>query len=84
MASPGPPETTTADIGGKVAFRDAFEQSLNAATVNLAVETGLNEIIGTLRSFGIESPPGDLPSLALGFVRADPHGARQGICGSCQ
>ena len=57
---------------GKVALREAFEQSLNAATVNLAVETGLNEVIGTLRSFGIESPPGDLPSLALGSFELTP------------
>jgi penicillin-binding protein 1B len=57
---------------GKVAFREALEQSLNAATVNLAVETGLNEIIGTLRSFSIESPPGDLPSLALGSFELTP------------
>jgi len=57
---------------GKVAFRDALEQSLTAATVNLAVETGLNEIIGTLKSFGIESPPGDLASLALGSFLLTP------------
>jgi penicillin-binding protein 1B len=57
---------------GKVAFREALEQSLNAATVNLAVETGLNEIIGTLRSFGIQSPPEDLASLALGSFDLTP------------
>ncbi|MFZ0929088.1 MAG: PBP1A family penicillin-binding protein [Syntrophobacteraceae bacterium] len=57
---------------GKVTLREAIEQSLNAATVNLAVETGLNEIIGTLRSFGIESPPGDLPSLAMGSFELTP------------
>ncbi len=57
---------------GKVALREALEQSLNAATLNLAVETGLNEIIGTLKSFGIESPPGDLASLALGSFELTP------------
>jgi penicillin-binding protein 1B len=57
---------------GKVAVREAFEQSLNAATVNLAVETGLNQIIEVLRSFGIESPPGDLASLALGSFGLTP------------
>ena len=57
---------------GKVALREAFEQSLNAATVNLAVETGLNAITGTLNSFGIESPPADLPSLALGSFELTP------------
>ena len=57
---------------GKVTLREAIEQSLNAATVNLAVETGLNEIIGTLRSLGIESLPGDLPSLATGSFELTP------------
>ncbi len=57
---------------GKVAFREALEQSLNAATVNLAVQTGLNEIIETFRSFGIQSPPEDLASLALGSFELTP------------
>jgi penicillin-binding protein 1B len=57
---------------GKVPFREAFEQSLNAATVNLATETGVNEIIETLKRFGIESRPGDLPSLALGSFELTP------------
>ncbi|MGA2403689.1 MAG: PBP1A family penicillin-binding protein, partial [Syntrophobacteraceae bacterium] len=57
---------------GRVVFREALEQSLNAATVNLAVETGLNQIIGTLRSFGIESPLEPVPSLALGSFELTP------------
>ncbi len=51
---------------GRVLFRDAFEQSLNAATVNLAVETGVDRIITTLRKFGIQSPLEPVPSLAMG------------------
>ncbi len=57
---------------GRVFFREALEQSLNAATVNLAVETGLSEIIGTLRRFGIESPLEPVPSLALGSFELTP------------
>lgn len=57
---------------GKVTVREALEQSLNAATVNLAMETGLDNIIATLRSFGIESPLDPVPSLALGSFEVTP------------
>jgi penicillin-binding protein 1B len=57
---------------GKVSFRNALEQSLKAAGANLAVQTGLDEITGTLRSLGIESPPGDIPALASGSFELSP------------
>ncbi|MHC1727510.1 MAG: PBP1A family penicillin-binding protein [Syntrophobacteraceae bacterium] len=57
---------------GKVSFRESLEQSLNAATVNLAVETGLDKVVGVLRSFGIESPLETVPSLALGAFEVTP------------
>lgn len=57
---------------GKVSFRDALEQSLKAAAANVAVQTGVDEITGTLRSLGIESPPGDLPALASGSFELSP------------
>jgi penicillin-binding protein 1B len=57
---------------GRVTFREALEQSLNAATVNLAVQTGLDKVIETLRSFGIESPLEPVPSLALGSFEVTP------------
>jgi len=57
---------------GKVDFRQALEESLQAATANLAFETGLDEIIGTLKSFGIETAPGDLRSIALGSFELSP------------
>ncbi|MGO9533102.1 MAG: PBP1A family penicillin-binding protein [Syntrophobacteraceae bacterium] len=70
--TPWTPRNNDGRYRGRVSFRDALEQSLNAATVNLAVETGLNEIIGTLRSFGIESPLEPVPSLALGSFELAP------------
>lgn len=57
---------------GRVTFREALEQSLNVATVNLAMETNLGEVIDTLRSFGIESPLEPVPSLALGAFELTP------------
>jgi penicillin-binding protein 1B len=57
---------------GRVFFREAIEQSLNAATVNLAVETGLNEVLGTLKNFGLESLPGPVASLAMGSFGVTP------------
>lgn len=57
---------------GKVSFREALEQSLNAATVNLAVQTGLDKVIETLRNFGIESHLEPVPSLALGSFEVTP------------
>ena len=57
---------------GRVFFREAIEQSLNAATVNLAVETGLNEVLGTMRNFGIESPPDSLLLAAIGSFGLTP------------
>ncbi|MFZ2445195.1 MAG: PBP1A family penicillin-binding protein [Syntrophobacteraceae bacterium] len=57
---------------GRVSVREALEQSLNAATVNLAVETGLGKVIETLRSLGLESPMQPVPSLALGSFEVTP------------
>ncbi|MFP5214107.1 MAG: transglycosylase domain-containing protein, partial [Acidobacteriota bacterium] len=57
---------------GRVMFRSALEESLNAATVGLAMDVGLDNVIGTLRSFGIQSPLKAVPSLALGAFEVTP------------
>ncbi len=57
---------------GKVSFRDALEQSLKPATVNLAAQTGLNRISQTLISFGIDPGNADLPTLATGSFELSP------------
>ncbi|MCK8602122.1 PBP1A family penicillin-binding protein [Desulfoferrobacter suflitae] len=57
---------------GRVTFRTALEDSLNAATVSLAMATGLDNIIQTLRSLGIQSPLKPYPSLALGAFEITP------------
>jgi penicillin-binding protein 1B len=57
---------------GMVTMRTALEESLNAATVNLAMEIGLERVIQTLRGLGIQSPLKPLPSLALGAFEVSP------------
>lgn len=57
---------------GNVTLREALEQSLNAATVNLAMSIGLDKIVTTLRNLGIQSPIEPLPSMALGAFELTP------------
>ena len=56
----------------QVTVREALEQSLNAATVNLAAETGFDKVVETLRSLGVQSPLQPIPSLALGSFEITP------------
>lgn len=57
---------------GRISVRQALEQSLNAATVHLAMEVGLDKVIETLRTLGIQSPLEPVPSLALGSFEVTP------------
>lgn len=51
---------------GRVSLAEAFARSLNAATVRLALEVGLDEVIAAARDLGIDAPLQKTPSLALG------------------
>jgi penicillin-binding protein 1B len=57
---------------GQVTLRRALEESLNAATVQLALTVGLERVIGTLRAMGITAPMAPVPSLALGSLEVTP------------
>jgi penicillin-binding protein 1B len=57
---------------GRVLFRDALAHSLNAATVNLAMQVGLERIITTAHALGIQSEMRPFPSLALGAFEVTP------------
>ena len=57
---------------GQVCLRQALEQSLSGATVNLAAQTGLRKVIETLESVGLKSPPEDLGALAMGSFDVSP------------
>jgi 1A family penicillin-binding protein len=51
---------------GEVSLSDAFAQSMNAATVRVAMAVGLDKVIETARILGIEAELSATPSLALG------------------
>ncbi|PCK78995.1 PBP1A family penicillin-binding protein [Rhizobium sophoriradicis] len=60
------PENSGGDYRGWVTLAEAFARSLNAASVTLAEEVGLDNVIAAARELGIDAPLADTPSLALG------------------
>jgi 1A family penicillin-binding protein len=60
------PENYGGGYHGWVTLAEAFARSLNAATVALAQEVGLDNVIAAARELGINSPLANTPSLALG------------------
>ncbi len=65
---------------GRVTVRTALEQSLNAATVNMAMEVGLNRIIDTVKQLGVKSELKPYPSLALGAFEMTPLELARAYC----
>jgi penicillin-binding protein 1B len=57
---------------GTVTLRRALEQSLNAATVRIGIETGLPAVIHTAREVGLTSPLQPVPALTLGSFEVTP------------
>jgi len=57
---------------GRVTARRALEQSLNAATVRIAMEVGLPRVITAARALGISSPLRAVPAMALGAFEVTP------------
>jgi penicillin-binding protein 1B len=57
---------------GRVTVRRALEQSLNAAAVRIALETGLPRVISTARELGITSRLAPVPAVALGAFEVSP------------
>ena len=60
------PENFNGQYAGVVTLREAFTRSLNAATVRLAQEGGIDQVIEVSRQLGIEGDLTPTPSLALG------------------
>jgi 1A family penicillin-binding protein len=60
------PENFGGDYRGVVTVADAFAHSLNAATVALAMEVGIKNVIAAARELGIDAKLGETPSVALG------------------
>ncbi|WEX90191.1 PBP1A family penicillin-binding protein [Sinorhizobium garamanticum] len=51
---------------GPVSIAEAFARSLNAATVALAMEVGIDKVIAAAHELGIDAKLSETPSLALG------------------
>jgi len=60
------PENFEGRFRGKVSLAEAFARSLNAATVRLAMTVGLDRVVETARTLGIEAELSETPALALG------------------
>ncbi|WP_184459468.1 PBP1A family penicillin-binding protein [Rhizobium aethiopicum] len=60
------PENSGGNYSGWVTLAEAFARSLNAASVALAQEVGLDNVIAAARELGVDAPLADTPSLALG------------------
>jgi len=60
------PENSGGGYRGWVTLAEAFARSLNAATVSLAQEVGIDNVIAAARELGINAPLASTPSVALG------------------
>ncbi|WP_244519829.1 MULTISPECIES: PBP1A family penicillin-binding protein [unclassified Ensifer] len=60
------PQNSTGRYRGWVTIAEAFARSLNGATVALAQEVGIENVVAAARELGIDSPLNPVPALALG------------------
>ncbi|MCA1489319.1 PBP1A family penicillin-binding protein [Ensifer sp. NBAIM29] len=60
------PENFGGGYSGPVSIAEAFARSLNAATVALEMEVGIDRVVAAARELGIDAKLVDTPSLALG------------------
>ncbi len=60
------PENFGGEYRGSVSVAEAFARSLNAATVALAMEIGIDKVIEAARELGIDASLKQTPSVALG------------------
>jgi penicillin-binding protein 1A len=62
------PKNYDGEYRGRVTLRTAFAQSLNSVAAHLAQTVGIDRVIATAKSLGIQSELPAVPSLALGSV----------------
>ncbi|WP_255561798.1 PBP1A family penicillin-binding protein [Pseudohoeflea coraliihabitans] len=60
------PENYGGKFHGRVSLAEAFARSLNAATVQLALDVGIDNVAAAARDLGINADLTETPSLALG------------------
>ncbi len=63
-----------------VSLKDALKKSYNLATVDLAMQTGLERIVDTARRFKFSTPIKPYPSLALGAFEVIPLELTRAYC----
>ena len=66
------PKNFDGQFHDRVTVREALERSLNVATVRLAQEVGMRNVVDVAQRLGIESPLPAVPSLALGTAEVSP------------
>ncbi len=66
------PENYQKDADEQVTVRQAIENSHNLASIDLAVQVGLDRIVETATDFGFSTPFKPYPSLALGAFEVIP------------
>jgi penicillin-binding protein 1B len=64
----------------RVRLRDALARSINLATVDLAMQVGLDNIITTVDKFGFSTPLKPYPSIALGSFEVIPLELARAYC----
>jgi penicillin-binding protein 1B len=71
------PENFTRQSYGPVPLVRALAESLNLATVHVGVQVGVPKVAETLRRFGFERKPREVPALLLGSLDVTPLDAAQ-------
>lgn len=66
------PRNFTNEYEGKVTVRDALVRSKNVATVRLAGDVGLGEVVDAALRAGIDEPLSAVPAMALGTATVSP------------
>ena len=60
------PENFGDEQYGRITLADAFAELVNTASVRLAMQVGLGNVIGAARDLGLDEPLKPLPSMVLG------------------
>jgi len=62
------PKNSDDEYGGKYSMKGALERSVNVISVEILMKTGIENVLRTARSMGIESTIPKVPSIALGVA----------------
>ncbi len=74
------PQNYTPMIEERVRFRNALAASINLATVDLAMQVGIDHIVNTAGVFGFSTPLKPYPSIALGASEVIPLELARAYC----